>query len=55
MATAERPKIPAVLSSRYVVPSIHKLFIPARCRLKDKRFEQLMFIRCNNSVVKNAS
>lgn len=28
-----------------------KVFTPSRCRLKDSRFEQLMFIRCNNSVI----
>ena len=26
-----------------------KVFTPDRCRLKDSRFEQLMFIRCNNT------
>ena len=26
-----------------------KVFTPDRCRLKDNRFEQLMFIRCNNT------
>ena len=25
-----------------------KVFTPERCRLTDSRFEQLMFIRCNN-------
>ena len=28
-----------------------RVFTPIRCQLKDKRFEKLMFIRCNNSVV----
>lgn len=27
-----------------------KVFTPERCRLTDKRFEQLMFIRCNNDL-----
>ena len=26
-----------------------KVFTPERCRLTDKRFEQLMFIRCNHA------
>ena len=29
-----------------------KVFTPARCRVKDRGFQQLMFIRCNNSVAK---
>ena len=28
-----------------------KVFTPSRCRLQDSRFEQLMFIRCNNSII----
>ena len=28
-----------------------KVFTPERCRLSDDRFEQLMFIRCNNNNV----
>ena len=27
-----------------------RVFTPIRCQIKDRRFEQLMFIRCNNSV-----
>jgi hypothetical protein len=53
--TGKRTSWSCVLSSCAPVERLFsivgKVFIPSRCRLNDSRFEQLMFIRCNNSVI----
>ncbi len=48
LATIARDVLGVPASVERLFSIAGKIFTPQRCRLTDKRFSQLMFIRCNN-------